>query len=1034
MANIAQFFINRPVFATAINIVIGVLGFVCLFKVPIREYPNIERKIINVSMEYAGASVEVVESQIAYRFEEALSSVPGLQNMSTKITPGMCDIQLAFGVDDNIDTSANEVESRLRRIRADLPENLREPTIVKVDPNAQASFSLALLGPGYNSSELSDKMTRYVKSQLESIPGVASVIIPGQSGTSMTYAIDVHMRPDDMAALKITPEDLFRALSTQSFVQPAGDVILGDKTYRMTVKAGLNTVEDFGKVIVKEKLGRIIRVSDVADVKLGDDDKKQRIRYNGQVVSLCYVKVQPSANLIQIAKSIKKKIPEINKSLPDKNLKLEIVVDKSEYINSALYRLLRTILEAVLLVGLVVLFFLKSFRTSIIPLVTIPVCLLSGFFIMYLLGFTINVITLLAMLLAVGLVVDDSIVLIERFSENIDHGMNPIEACVKGMSEIQVAVAGMTLTLISVYLPISLLSSTWGKFFNEFALSLAGMVLVSGLVAFVLTPTMSASLLGKSTRTYMPIEVFNSFFESIKSRYYLLLKEALRFGNLVILASIALFAASLFIAKNFINQVSEPESDKGHIYLDLYAYRSGLSTVAPVIELLESLKEDPKYKNIIKSIITSFYSGSDKIDIQFVLKGDTRTRKSCTQIVNELKQRLGSELSDYMPSYYFPSSPLTESNRFGVTIKTSRGYDELEDIGSELSGILGALPSPYQTSNVQVSRTRPEKTFNAVPNRDRAYLLGVRLEDIRNAIKWITRGNPPADRYEKDGRQYPVRLWVSEDERRNIDVVKQFYVRSSTKRNEVRDDWELISLRDLVDIEETKTRPLLQHEDSARAFYLYSEFINKDVDMLSAYQSFEKRANKVLPPGYTISPSRNIAKMLEERNNILIMMALALVFVYLVMAAQFESFLDPFIVMCTVPLATSWALLSLWLFPDGSLNPYSYIGILTLIGLITKHGILLVDFFNKKLELGKSLNKAATEAALERFRPIIMTTLAMVLGALPLILSKGSGYEGPKQVGIVIVGGLTFGTIMTIFVVPCLCVFFKRLTLRKSIN
>ena len=1028
MFNVAKFFIDRPVLATSINIVISVLGIVSIGRLKIREYPSMERNTINVSMEYGGASVDVMESQIANRFEETLASVESLENMRTKITQGQCDIQLEFKIDRNIDSAANDVEARLRRIRSDLPENLREPTITKTDPTAYASFSLALSGDGYNSSELSDKMVRYVKNSIESIPGVAAVTIPGQSGTSTTYAIDVYMRPNDMAALKLTPDDVHRALATQSFVQPAGDVIIGDKTYRMTVRAGLTTIPEFEQIIVKEKMGRIIRLSDVADVKLSEDDKKQRLRYNGQVVSLCYVKIQPTANIMEIAKSLKKRIPDIMKSLPDKNMKLDLVLDNSIHIDASVTRLIWTIIEAVILVAIVILLFLKSFRSTVIPLVTIPICIFSGFFIMYTLGFSLNIITLLAMLLAVGLVVDDCIVFLEKFSENIDHGMSPVEACISGMDELQGAVIGMTLTLISVYLPISLLTSAWGKFFNEFALTLAGMVLVSGLVAFVLTPTMSASILRRTNKgPALPIVAFNQLFESIKGMYYDSLKLVVRNPNAIVGGALLLTIGSLIVGKYFLTTIAEPESDKGIVYLDLSTGRSGLASIEPILEKIEGIKSNPA----VKGIISDFSSNSDKAHVQFILNDDIKKRISANEFIEQMKKQYESEFSDLIPQYYTPSSPLAESNRFGVTIRTNKSYDELEEVGSELSRLLSVMPGQYKTRNVQVSRTRPEKTYNVTPNRDRAYLVGVRLDDVRNAIKWITRGNPPADRYERDGKQYPVRLWVSEDSRKDLEIVKQFYVRSTLRQSR---DEEIVSLRDLVDIQETKIRPLMLHDESMRAFELYCEFAKRDLNLIDAYKEFEKRALKVLPPGYSVSPSRNIKKLIEEGNNFFILIGLALVFVYLVMAALFESFIDPFIVLCTVPLAVSWALLSLWAFPDGSLNAYSYIGILTLIGLITKHGILLVLFFNEKAAITTSLQKAAVEAALERFRPIIMTTLAMVLGALPLILRKGSGYEGPRQVGIVIVGGLTFGTIMTIFVVPCLCIIFRKFSLQKKQN
>ena len=980
-------------------------------------------------MEYPGASVDVMESQIASRIEEALASIEGVVSMNSSIQQGTTRTQLEFDSSRNLDAAANDVESKLRRIKADLPENLRDPTIVKTDPLSFPSFSLALYGGNYNTSELSDQMMRYVKSNLESISGVASVQVQGQTGTPTTYAIDVFMNAQSMASLNVTPEDVFRSVSAQSFIQPAGDVTLGNKTYRMTVRAGLGNIPEFENVIVRERNGRIVRLKDVAQVKLNNDEDKIRVRYNGKIVSLCYVYIQPSANVIDIAQKLKEKIKEIKQSLPDRDLKLDIVTDKSVYIKSSVKRLEETIIEAVILVAIVILFFLKSLRASFIPIVTIPVCLLSGFIVMYFFGFTINNITLLALLLAVGLVVDDAVVVLERIVEKLEHSqMNPVEAAIKGMAEVEFSVISMTLTLVSVYLPLSLVPGTWGKFFNEFAITLAGMVLMSGAVAFILTPMMSALILKNTRRNYPIVDWFNKVFESLKKRYRKSLIWILDRKLETIISAISITLVSVYIAKYWLTNVSEPETDRGTIFLTLSTNRAGLDVMAPILATYEEIANDPS----IKAVTSYFSVGSDRAEVTLILLDDPKKRKSSQEIVRILKEKYDEQFSEFMPRAFLGSSPLGDSSSFDVVVKTNKSYDELEIVAGEVVQVLRRLKNPYLAKNIRVSRTRLEKTLDIVPNRDRCYLVGARLEDVRNAIRYIMRGNPPADRYERDGKQYPVRVWVSEKDRQNYEIVKEFMIRTS-RRSENRDgDFDLVSMRDLVDIKEGRVRPLIQHDFSQRSYSIGCEFEVKDVDLVKAYQELESKSLKVLPPGYAMSPSPEIKKLVEESGNIVFIIVLAMVFVYLVMAATFESFIDPLIVMCTVPLAISWALISLKIFPGGSLNPYSYIGILTLVGLITKHGILLVDFFNTKLHETKSLKIAAVESALERFRPIVMTTFAMVLGAVPLIIKKGSGYEGPRQVGIVLVGGMTLGTIMTIFVVPCLCIIFKQAQRRLS--
>jgi multidrug efflux pump len=1024
--SIANFFINRPVFATVINLVIGVLGLVCFSRISIRETPNVEKKIVIVEMEYPGASVEIMESQIASRIEESLSNIEGITDMTSSIQQGMTRTRLEFDASKNIDTAANDVESRLRRIKGDLPDNLREPTISKGDQVSTApSFSLALYGGNYNTSQLGDQMVRYVKNSVESISGVASVSVSGQTGTPTTYAIDVFMKPQLMAPLNVTPEDIFRAVSVQSFIQPAGDVTLGNTTYRMTVRAGLKTLPEFENIIVRERQNKIVRLKDVAEVKLNNEEDKVRVKYNGQNTANAYIYLKPDANVIDIAKRLEEKLKEIRQSLPDRELKLEIGLDTSIRLKASIERLLEATVEAIILVALIVLLFLKSFRATIIPIVTIPVCLLSGFIFMYYCGFTINNLTILALLLAVGLVVDDAIVVIERIVENVEHHqMTPLNAAIKGIQEIQGSVVGMTLTLVSVYLPLALTPGSLGRVLREFGISLAGMVLMSGVVAFILTPMMSARLLKSTKKKYRVLDWFNNSFELLKNQYRKSLDWALDHKLQIILSAILIGLSSIYVAKYLLISEAEPETDRNIVFVTLSSNRAGLDVMAPVISSYEEIAADPS----IKSVISSFSEGSDRANIYLLLLDDPTKRKSAKEIRDMLKDKYDARFAEFLPSVTTPTVG-SSGKTFDVTVKTNKSYDELEIVAGEVVQALRYMKKPYVAKNIRVSRIKREKTYNIVPNRDRCYLVGARLEDVRNAIRYIMRGNPPADRYERDGKQYPVRVWTSEEDRKNLEIVKEFMIRTN-RRSDNREDYDLVSMRDLVDIQVGSVRPLMQHEFSQKSYSIGCEFEGKDVDFLKAYNELESKALKILPPGYTISPGSDVKNLAQENRNLAFTFLISFILLYLVMAAVFESFLDPLIVISSVPLALSWAILTLKAFPDGSLNYYSQLGFLTLIGLITKHGILLVDFFNTKFQETKSLKVAAIESALERFRPIVMTTLAMVLGAVPLILKKGSGHEAPKQIGIVLVGGLTFGTIMTIFVVPCLCVIFKQLQKR----
>jgi len=1032
MSGFTSFFIKSPVFSFVINILITVLGVVSFNKLSIREYPQVETPVISVSIENPGANARLMESQIANIVEEALSGVEGVDSMTTNISNGQCNLNLKFKAGRSVDAAANDVDAKIRRIRNDLPQNLREPVISKSDPNAIPMFRLCLYGGEYTSSELGDIMARYVKSEIEPISGVSSVIISGTSGSSLTtYAIDIFLKAPALAAAKVTPDEVYKAISSQSFASPSGEVILGSRSYNMTLSADLASIKDFGDVVVKEKDGKIIRVKDLADLKIQGDNRDQRSRYNGKVAATAYVRTQTTANMIEISREINKKLPRIIDSLPDKKLKLELALDNSKPIEESVNRVYRTIIEAIVLVSIVMLLFLKSFRSAFIPLVTLPICLSSGFFIIYVFGFTINLMTLLAMVLATGLVVDDAIVVLENISKKIEEGQTVFNAAVNGMEEIKFSIIAMTLTLVSVYAPISFASGMIGKMLVEFAVTLAGMVCVSGVVAFVLTPVMSRLILKEhdgNQYVLPPIVWFNDVFEVVENSYVESLKFFIKNSGIVITSAFIIFLSSLILAKYGLKQISSPEQDKNIISMSItLPANTNLTYIQPLLEKIET--SILKNKNV-RGLISNF-SPTEQTTFDILLTDSTK-RASCKKVLEEIKKPFVQDLRNLLINYSFGYDVFSSGgDRFSVDVRSSKSYDELEQVGQILSSVLGNMKEPYKVKDgVRVSNIAPDKQYEVKIKRDRANMLGIRFDDINYAIRYVMRGNPPATYYEKEGKRYPVRVWVSPKDREDPEIIKSFFVRSSrlTKNKE---DKELVSLGSIVDIRETMVRPRIIHQDSLRAYTIYADF-GEDVDYISAYNAFAEEAKKHIPEsGYSVNPGYSVKKLLEDSGTLYFVCGIALIFIYLFMAAQFESFVDPLIVMCTVPLALSGALFSLFMFPNGSLNTWSIIGILTLIGLITKHGILLVDFFKIELNTSRTLTEAALKSASTRFRPIIMTTLAMVLGAVPLIFSKGSGSELTQQVGVVVVGGLTIGTLFTIFVVPCLCVLFKKFILHR---
>lgn len=1036
MFNISSLFIRRPVLSSVVNIVILTLGVVSYFRIPTNEYPNVPSPIMTVEYEYSGASANIIESQIANPAEEQLAGLEGLENISTLITPGTCRITMNFSVSSNIDSLTAQVESRLRRIKNDLPENLRDPVIYKSDPNARPILEFTIYGGGYSSSSLGEIMARLFKNELECINGVSNVRIMGTvAGSADNYAIDVFMSPSKLASFEVTPEEVYRAIYSQNFSEPSGVIIGPDINYNVSFDCNLANIQDFSKVIVKEAKelgGQSVFLKDVANLIIKNEDQ-QRIRCNGQVASIAYIQIQPGSNIIEVCNKAREIINRAKKSLPSKDIELKIVYDASQSIQEAIHRVYKTIIEACILVAIITFLFLKSYRSSLVTLVTLPVCLFAGFFIMWILGYTINMMTLLAMVLAAGIVIDDAMVALENIIKKIEEGTKVYDACMEGMEEIQFSLIAMTLTLVAVYAPISLASGVVSRYIKEFAITLAGMVLVSGVVAFVLTPSLAAILLkdGEHEDEIYIIAKFNEFFERIAKIYRRLLRRAINNRNTVIMYALVIFLTSLFISIYRLKSILSPIQDKNRVTVTIST--SGATNFSYIEPSLKRIEEVINELGDVGDC-TSYFSGNRACFELWLSKGKGSPKSK--EISSKLEKILKPELGELMPSIDWGYSPfITGGYDFEVVLKSSKEYDEIQEVGAKVIDVIRRLPPPYSPKDGGIFSTRieAEKDYVARPRRDRISELGVRYDDLRQAIRSITRGNPPATRYNKDGKRYPVRLWVSENDRKDLtEIIKQFKVRSS-KFNESKTEREMVSLFDLLEFEEIYERQVIVHEGSLRAFSMSANFVDKNTDGLKAYELFEKEALKILPDsGYIITPSYNLRKIREEGNNIYFMLLLALIFVYLIMAAQFENYLDPLIVMFTVPFALSGAIISLYFYPEGSINVWSQIGFLTLIGLITKHGILLVDCFNTEFEETGLLLESALRAGSRRFRPIIMTTAAMVIGAIPLIFSKGSGKEITEQVGVVIVGGLTFGTIVTIFVIPCLCVIFKSFLLNRK--
>lgn len=1027
---IFEIFIKRPVLAIVINLIITLVGFVTWQNLYVRELPKLNFPAIRVSTEYPGAGPNVIESQITIPLEEAFAGLPGLDYMESSTSNGESKISLHFNNKQNIDASAAEVRDRVMKAKHAFPPSLRDPTISKFANDERELIRLVTFGDKYNLSEIGDQIQRYAKGQIESIPGVAAVRIFGVSGGGDSGAFQIHaiISPEKLYAYDLSIKDLRESIYQNSFKQPLGEIIQNDIAFSITLNQKATGVEDYKKIILKQRNYGAVRLQDVADVQIITSDPDSIVRYKGKPCVMMSVIAQQGANPIEISKSIKKKLGTIKKSLP-KNLSLEIATDRSETINQSIKSVYKSIIEATIFVFLIILLFLRSWKSTFIPMITIPICLLGGFFIIYLCDFTINLLTLLAMVLAIGLVVDDAIVVLENIYRHIENKIPPFKAAIKGLKEIQFSVIAMTLTLMAVYAPITLARGIIGKLFIEFAITLAGTVLISGIVALTLTPMLCAKLLKAEHAEEKNWQIkIRLWLENVDKQYANWLAYALENSKKVIFISITITLLAGLLAKYYIPNTLMPQIDADLIRLDFNTPSGATAKYTDTyVSKIENIVKKTPY---LENYIVSLQSGGADDAIIIKLKNLKYRKLGADKILKKLLKDIELTQSGLKVNGSCPSGILggesDENNLVTFVIQSQKSYDEMEMIANEIH-TKAIMKNKYIDKNsVKISRVSPEKSYDIKINRSKAEQFNVRMAEIGDMLSFIMRGQPPADRFEVDAKRYPMRLMVSEEFKKDPNNIKKLHIRS-TKSQSRESGPPLIALHDLLEINETTERPLALRYEGMRSYEFL--FNVKNASAVSVYNDITKILDRTLPVGYKYAPTRSLRKALNEGSNIASIFILAFLFIFLIMAAQFESFIDPFIIILSAPMALAGGILALIFIPNGSLNIFTYIALVTLIGLITKHGILIVDFANKNLK-NKNLNrelikKAVQEAAILRLRPILMTTFAMVLGAVPLAFSSGSGYEIRSQIGWVIVGGLLIGTLFTMFLLPCVYIAIK---------
>ncbi|MDG2242935.1 MAG: efflux RND transporter permease subunit [Rhodospirillaceae bacterium] len=1004
--SITELCIRRPVLATVLNLVIVLIGLISLQSLSIREYPNIDSPVVTVISSYPGASASIMETQVTDIIEDALSGIEGVDYVSSISRSEQSQITVRFLLDRDPDAAASDVRDRVGRARGLLPREVDEPIIAKVEADAEPIIYLAFSTNRYSALDLTEFIETLAVDQVQALPGVANVQLIG----ARRYAMRIWLDRARMAAFGVTAQDVEQALREQNLEVPSGRIESVDREYSVVAQTDLALPREFEKIILRESNGYMVRLEDVAKVELGPEEERQLSQINGrQAVAFGVVK-QSTANPLDVSNVVTAAMPDILAGMPE-GVDVRIGYDTTVFITESIKAVYFAIAEAIVLVSIVVFVFLHTARATIIPLVTIPVSLIGSLAIMSLLGFSINTLTLLAFVLAIGLVVDDAIVMLENIYRQIERGVAPVDAAIKGSRQITFAIIAMSTTLAAVFFPVSFASGTIGKLFTEFALTLAGAVLVSGFTALTLTPMMCSRLLRPEGEKGVVTGAFDSAMKKMSDVYRSTLSVALNMRGAVVVGIVIIAASAGYMFLN-LKQELTPIEDRGLVITAQIGPEGAtpeyMSRNAQQVEAI--IEEIPEIENFMTmvgfpvSTVTSTFST--------LIPWEERDRKSY-----DIAEIVSPQVFAIPGIFAFATVPPTFGSRGGtkqieLVVRTTGSYEDLEQLAGDVFARLGP-DSGIRDLDTDLRLNKPE--LKTTVNREKAVDIGVSVSTIGRTLETLL-GGREVTRFKRSGEQYDVIVQIDESERSDPRDLTRLFVRGH--------DDTMVPLANLVQFEETVAPRELVHFNRLRAVTI-SANVDPGLALGDALTLIENTVRDVARVPVQIDYSGVSREFKDASGRLALVFVLALVFIYLVLAAQFESFIDPFIILISVPLAMAGALLALNI-TGGSLNVYSQVGLITLIGLISKHGILIVEFANSRREKGMNKMEAALESAVLRLRPILMTTGAMVLGAVPLALATGAGAESREQVGIVIVGGLIFGSFFTLFVVPVVYTLLSR--------
>lgn len=1016
--DIAELSVKRPVLVTVFSIIIVLFGLIGFNYLGVREFPSIDPPVITVRTNYTGANADVIQSQITEPLEKVINGIDGIRSLSSASNQGSSIITVEFNLSADLEAAANDVRDKVSQALRQLPKDIDAPPIVsKADANSDAIISMTLLSDTRSLLEVSDYAENVLAQNLQTISGVSSVQIWGQR----RYAMRIRLLPDKLAAFNLTPLDVKLALDKENVDLPSGKIQGNTTELTVNTFGRLSTVPEFETMIVKESENNIIRLRDVAKVELGPENEETILKESGTpMVGLALVPL-PGANYIDIAKEFYKRYDILKNELP-KDYTINIALDNTRFIKKSIAEVGETLIIALVLVILIIYLFFREWIIAFRPLIDIPVSLIGAFFIMYVMDYSINVLTLLAIVLATGLVVDDGIVVTENIFKKIEKGMSPKQAAIEGTREIYMAVIITSLTLAAVFMPVIFLEGFVGRLFREFGVVIAGAVLISAFVSLTLTPMLNAKLVkkdpNKKSRFY---ELTEPFFVGLDNWFRNSITQFLQkkwWAFVILVVSIG----AIFIFGSQLKSELSPLEDRNWLRL-LVTMPEGTSFEATdnlMDRLADFVNDSVKEKSVFLTVTAPGFAGSGAVNTGFgrltLVQAHERKRSQ-----NDLANYMTKKVSQFTEGRVIVIQEQSISSgggpKGGLPIQFVVQNNDFNKIREKLPVFLEKVAkNPTfidRTVDANLKFNRPELVVEI--NRDKARVMGISIGDVSQTIQLALSGQR-FGYYIKGDKQYQVIGQVNRENRDAPDDIKKLFVRNNKG--------EMIQLDNLVKISERSSPPQLYHYDRYQSATIQAGLApGKTIG--DGLKEMDKIAKDVLDDSFKTSLAGASRDFAESSSNIMFAFVLALILIYLLLAAQFESFVEPFIIMLTVPMALAGALLSLWYFNE-TLNIFSQIGMIMLIGLVTKNGILIIEFANQLREGGMKVKEALIEASTARLRPILMTSLATMLGALPIALALGEASKSRMGMGIVIIGGLLFSMVLTLYVIPAIYLFLVK--------